>query len=315
MPDEKIPLIAVVGPTASGKTSLGVSLAEYFGGEVVSADSMQIYEGMSIATAKPTQEEMQGIPHHLIGFLKMNEAFSVADYVKLAGDVIADINKRGKLPIVVGGTGLYVSSLIDNVKFCESQCDPELRDELAAFAEENGREALHAKLAAIDPEAASQIHPNNVVRVIRALEVCITTGEKFSVHKARSKMTESPYNSCIIGLDYKERSDLYSRIDKRVDMMIESGLVHEAYEVWRAGGMKTASNAIGYKELLPFFEGTRTLDDCIDEIKLQTRHYAKRQLTWFRKNKQIEWLFLDKSDNLKKIRKNCLKVIAKRNIL
>lgn len=315
MPDEKIPLIAVVGPTASGKTALGVSLAEYFGGEVVSADSMQIYEGMSIATAKPTQEEMRGVPHHLIGFLQMDVSFSVADYVKLAGDVIKDIHKRGKLPIVVGGTGLYVSSLIDNVQFCQSQCDPLLREELAAFAEENGKEALHARLASMDPEAAAEIHPNNTVRVIRALEVCITTGEKFSVHKARSRMTESPYRSCIIGLDYRERSDLYSRIDRRVDLMIEAGLADEAFEVWKKGGMKTASNAIGYKELVPFFEGTRSLEDCIEEIKLQTRHYAKRQLTWFRKNKQIEWIILDKCDDLKKIRKKCLKVIAKRNIL
>ncbi|MGN0629970.1 MAG: tRNA (adenosine(37)-N6)-dimethylallyltransferase MiaA [Ruminococcus sp.] len=315
MPDEKIPLLAVAGPTASGKTALGVSLAEYFDGEVISADSMQIYEGMSIATAKPTQEEMHGIPHHLIGFLKMNEAFSVADYVKLAGEVIADIHKRGKLPIVVGGTGLYVSSLIDNIQFCQSQSDPALREELTAFAEEYGKDALHARLAAVDPEAAAAIHPNNVIRVIRALEVCITTGEKFSVHKARSRMTESPYNSCIIGLDYRERSDLYSRIDKRVDMMIESGLTEEAYEVWKNGGLLTASNAIGYKELVPYFEGTRTLEECIDEIKLQTRHYAKRQLTWFRKNKHIDWVILDKSDNLKKIQENCLKVIAKRKIL
>ena len=315
MSDEKIPLVAVVGPTASGKTALGVSLAEYFGGEVVSADSMQIYEGMSIATAKPTQEEMHGIAHHLIGFLKMDESFSVADYVKLAGEVIRDINKRGKLPIVVGGTGLYVSSLIDNVKFSESHGDPVLREELAAFAEKNGREALHDRLAALDPEAAAAIHPNNVIRVIRALEVCISTGERFSVHKARSRMTESPYRSCIIGLDYRERSDLYGRIDRRVDMMMEAGLAEEAYEVWSKGGIKTASNAIGYKELVPYFEGEKELDACVEEIKLQTRHYAKRQLTWFRKNKQIEWIILDKSDDLKKIRENCLKVIAKRKIL
>ena len=315
MPDEKIPLLAVEGPTASGKTALGVLLAEYFDGEVVSADSMQIYEGMSIATAKPTQEEMRGIPHHLIGFLKMNEAFSVADYVKLAGDVIRDIHQRGKLPIVVGGTGLYISSLIDNIQFCQSQSNPKLREELTAFAEKYGKEALHARLSGIDPEAAAAIHPNNVIRVVRALEVCIATGEKFSVHKARSRMAESPYKSCIIGLDYRERSDLYSRIDNRVDAMIESGLAEEAYEVWKNGGLLTASNAIGYKELVPYFEGTRSLEECIDEIKLQTRHYAKRQLTWFRKNEHIDWVILDKSDNLKKIQENCLKVIAKRKIL
>ena len=313
--NEKIPILAVVGPTASGKTALGVSLAETFNGEVVSADSMQIYKGMSIATAKPTHEEMRGIPHHLIGFLEMNTAFSVADYVKLAGSAISDIHSRGRQPIIVGGTGLYVSSLLENISFSESRSNPELRRELNSFAEKNGADALHARLKVIDPAAAESIHPNNIVRVVRALEVCLETGEKFSVHKERSRMNESPYNSLIIGLDYRCRDDLYERINLRVDKMMEAGLIDEAAEVWNKGGMKTASNAIGYKELIPYFEGTAELSECIEEIKLQTRHYAKRQLTWFRKNKQIEWLILDKYDNLKKIQEKCLKVIAKSKIL
>lgn len=313
--DEKIPVLAVVGPTASGKTALGVSLAEYYDGEVVSADSMQIYKGMSIATAKPTLEEMENIPHHLIGFLDMNDSFSVADYVKLAGDVIKDIHKRNKLPIIVGGTGLYVSSLLENVRFSESHTNPKLRNELMTFANENGADALHEKLKLIDPEAAENIHPNNIVRVVRALEVCIDTGEKFSMHKAKSKLIETPYKSCIIGLTYASRDDLYNRINMRVDKMVEIGLVDEAYQVWKNGGMKTASNAIGYKELVPYFEGKSELDVCIDEIKLQTRHYAKRQLTWFRKNEHISWIILDKTDNLKKIQEKSLKVIAKSKIL
>lgn len=312
---EKIPVLAIVGPTASGKTSLSIALAKEYRGEVVSADSMQIYKGMSIATAKPSPEEMDGIPHHLIDFLDMGTAFSVADYVSLAGEAIRDIHRRGNLPILVGGTGLYVSSLLDNIQFSESQINTRLRDELAEFAEKNGKEALHARLAELDPESASEIHPNNLVRVIRALEVCIETGEKFSVQKEKGRSTETPYRSCIIGLDYENRDVLYDRINRRVDMMIESGLEAEAKSVWKAGGMKTAANAIGYKELIPYFEGEASFEDCIEEIKLQTRHYAKRQLTWFRRNKQIEWLYLDKIDNLKKIQEKCQKVIAKSKIL
>ncbi|MDE6020157.1 MAG: tRNA (adenosine(37)-N6)-dimethylallyltransferase MiaA [Ruminococcus sp.] len=313
--NEKIPVLAVVGPTASGKTALGVSLAEYYGGEVVSADSMQIYKGMSIATAKPTKEEMRGVPHHLIDFLDMGESFSVADYIRLAGDTICDIHRREMIPIIVGGTGLYVSSLLDNVQFSKSCANPALRDELVSYANENGAQALHARLEAIDPDAAESIHPNNIIRVVRALEVCIDTGEQFSKHKANSRMAETPYDSMIIGLDYASRYDLYDRINMRVDKMIDMGLVEEAFDIWVHGRLKTASNAIGYKELVPYFEGSKELDACINEIKLQTRHYAKRQLTWFRKNKHISWIILDKTDNLKKIQEKCLKVIAKNKFL
>lgn len=313
--NEKIPVIAVVGPTASGKTALGVELAIHYGGEVVSADSMQIYKGMSIATAKPTEEEMRGVPHHLIDFLERDTAFSVADYVELAGRSIRDIHSRGKLPVLVGGTGLYVSSLLENIRFSEAETDHKLRAELTEFAEEHGREALHDRLKELDPDAASEIHPNNLIRVVRALEVCIETGERFSVLKEKSRSTETPYRYCIIGLDFEDRSILYDRINLRVDRMVEQGLVEEAFEVWRTGGIKTAANAIGYKELVPYFEGTSELESCIEEIKLQTRHYAKRQLTWFRKNRQIQWLFLDNINNLKKIRENCQKIIAKTDVL
>jgi len=304
-------VLAVVGPTASGKTWLGVELAKIYGGEVISADSMQIYKGMDIASAKPTEAEKQGIPHHLMGFLDRDVSFSAADYVQLANEKIQDILSRGKLPIIVGGTGLYIDSLLENVKFSEGGSDEAYRGELYAFARENGNEALHARLAELDSEAAEGIHPNNLVRVVRALEVCHVTGRKFSELKRESRMVESPYNSLIIGLNFDDRQKLYERIDLRVDEMVKAGLVEEARQLWQESGMKTAANAIGYKELIPFFEGKAELSDCIDLIKQETRHYAKRQLTWFRKNARIEWLFLDRFNKNNEILEKCKKSIAK----
>lgn len=271
---------------------------------------MQIYKGMDIATAKPTAEEMQGIPHHLIGFLERDASFSVADFVSLANEKIADITSRGKLPIIVGGTGLYVSSLLDNIQFSESRGDENYRRELSDFARDFGAEALHAKLAEIDPEGAAEIHPNNIVRVIRALEICRETGRKFSEVKREGRSAESRYDSIILGLSYTDRNILYDRINKRVDIMVENGLVEESRRVWLESGLKTASNAIGYKELIPFFENNASLDDCIDKIKQETRHYAKRQLTWFRRNEQIWWILLDEIDKTEKILEKCKKYIA-----
>lgn len=271
---------------------------------------MQIYKGMDIATAKPTAEEMQGIPHHLIGFLERDVSFSVADFVSLANEKITDITSRGKLPIIVGGTGLYVSSLLDNIQFSESRGDENYRRELSDFARDFGAEALHAKLAEIDPEGAAEIHPNNVVRVIRALEICRETGRKFSEVKREGRSAESRYDSIILGLSYTDRNILYDRINKRVDIMVENGLVEESRRVWLESGLKTASNAIGYKELIPFFENNASLDDCIDKIKQETRHYAKRQLTWFRRNEQIWWILLDEIDKTEKILEKCKKYIA-----
>ncbi len=201
-------VLGIVGPTASGKTWLGVELAKKYGGEVISADSMQIYKGMNIASAKPTNEEMQGIPHHLIGFLDRDISFSAADYVRLANEKIADVLNRGKLPIVVGGTGLYIDSLLENVRFSEGGSDEEYRRELYGIAELNGNEALHSRLAEIDPEAAEGIHPNNLVRVVRALEVYHVTGRKFSELKKESRTIESSYDSLIIGLNYRDRQKL-----------------------------------------------------------------------------------------------------------
>ena len=304
-------VLAVAGPTASGKTRLGVELAKIYGGEVISADSMQIYKGMDIASAKPSEAEKQGIPHHLMGILDRDMSFSAADYVQLANEKIEDILSRGKLPVIVGGTGLYIDSLLENVKFSEGGSDEEYRAELYDFAQQNGNEALHARLAAIDPEAAESIHPNNLVRVVRALEINKVTGRLPSELKRESRLVESPYRSLIIGLNFEDRQKLYDRIDIRVDEMIKAGLVGEAEELWRQGGMKTAANAIGFKELIPYFEGTAQLDDCIALIKQETRHYAKRQLTWFRKNARIEWLFLDRFNKNNEILEKCKKSIAK----
>lgn len=303
-------ILAVAGPTASGKTSLGVELAKEYNGEVISADSMQIYKGMDIASAKPAEEEMQGIPHHLIDFLDRGTVFSAADYVKLANEKIREVLGRGKLPIIVGGTGLYISSLLDNVKFSEGGSDESYRAELYDFAAKNGNEALHARLAEIDLEAAESIHPNNLVRVIRALEVYHVTGRTFSELKSESRLEESPYDSMIIGLDYADRQVLYNRINLRVDEMVGNGLIEEARELWQESGMKTAANAIGFKELIPYFENTMSLEECIDKIKQETRRYAKRQLTWFRKNERINWIILGEFDKKYEILEKSKKCIA-----
>ena len=302
-------ILAVVGATASGKTSLGVELAKIYDGEIISADSMQIYKGLDIASAKPTPEEMQGIPHHLIDFLDREVVFSVSDYVNLANEKIKDILSRGKLPIIVGGTGLYVDSLLNNVKFSDGGSDEVYRKKLYTIAREKGNEYLHNMLMEIDPFSAESIHMNNLVRVVRALEVFHITGRRFSELKAESRLVESPYDSLIIGLDFHDRQALYNRINMRVDEMVADGLVEEAENIWRAGSQKTSANAIGYKELIPYFENRMTLTECIDIIKQETRRYAKRQLTWFRKNTRIQWIFLDEINKKNEISEKSQKTI------
>lgn len=304
-------VIAVAGPTASGKTWLGIEIAKKYGGEVISADSMQIYKGMDIASAKPTAEEMQGIPHHLISLLDRDTVFSAADYVRLANEKIGEILSRGKLPVIVGGTGLYIDSLLENVQFSDGGSDEAYRQKLYAIAASEGNMVLHQKLTEIDPEAAENIHPNNTVRVVRALEVHHLTGRKFSELKKESRRAESPYDSLIIGLNYHDRQKLYDKIDLRVDIMKENGLVEEARQLYEQGGMRTAANAIGFKEFIPFFLGEQTLETCIDKIKQETRRYAKRQLTWFRKNPRIQWIFLDEFNKKNEILEKFQKTMAK----
>ena len=312
---DSISLLVVCGPTASGKTGLAVQLAKLYGGEVVSADSMQLYKGLSIATAKPTADEMQGVKHHLIDFLEPDQPFSVADYVKAARRCIDDIVSRNKLPILCGGTGLYISSLIDNVNFDESAGNSLKRQELRSYAEMFGKHSLWKRLLAVDPESAAAIHENNLNRVIRAIEVYEVTGKTLSQLKAESRQEASPFNACIIGIGFEDRQILYHRIDQRVDIMLENGLVDEVRDFYEKYSPATAYQAIGYKELIPYFNGLITLDEAVDKIKLETRHYAKRQLTWFRRMDNVEWVYADKVENYKNFLNIVQKTVAKSEIM
>ncbi len=282
----KIFVPVICGPTASGKTTLGVNIAQKLEGEIVSADSMQIYTGMEIASAKPSKSEMQGIPHHLMDFLSPSEPFSVADYVELAHKCIQDIHSRGKIPIIVGGTGLYISSVINNITFDDTGSDPDFRFEMKEFAEKNGNEALWQKLNEIDPQSAAKLHPNNLNRVIRALEVYHLSGKKISCVQSQSRLNESPYEPFYLMPDF-EREQLYSRINDRVDVMMSKGLLEEAREFFTHSDYATSAQAIGYKELKPFLDGEKPLEECVEKLKQSTRNYAKRQLTWFNKVPQL----------------------------
>ena len=289
--NKKHPVLAVVGPTASGKTALGVALAEQFGGEIISADSMQIYKGLDVGTAKVTPEETRGIPHHGVDILQPDELFSVADFTALAGALEHEISSRGHLPILVGGTGLYVQSFLYGVRFAAEKTPDGLREQLAAELNEKGPEAMYAELQAVDPEAAAAIHPNNHVRVLRALEHYRATGKRLSEQKADSLPPERPYRSLVLGLDFPDRAALYRRIDLRVDKMLEAGLLAEAEYVWHnREAFRTAAQAIGYKEFFPYFQQTATLEVCTEKLKQASRNYAKRQLTWFRHMDGVTWL-------------------------
>ena len=294
----KIPLIAIVGPTASGKTALSVDLATRLNGEIVSCDSMQIYKDMHIASATPDEEEKKGVPHHLVEFLERSESFSVADYVSLAHKEIKAISEKGKQPILVGGTGLYFNSLIDNVSFTEEKVDASLRQSLEAEFDKIGSEEMLKKLSEFDKEAAQRLHPNNRKRIIRAFEVYISTGKTITQQQIDSKSVPSPYKPYIIGLTFKNREILYKRIEKRVDIMLEKGLLEEAQQAYASRENKTAIQAIGHKEFFEFFEGKSTLEEAIEKLKTETRHYAKRQLTWFGRDDRINWIYLDCTDDV-----------------
>ncbi|MCR4593710.1 MAG: tRNA (adenosine(37)-N6)-dimethylallyltransferase MiaA [Clostridiales bacterium] len=289
---KKIPVLAIVGPTASGKTGLSIQVAKAVDGEIVSADSMQIYKGMNIATAKPTAEEIGDIPHHLIDFLPVDKKFSVADYVELAREKIDDIYIRGKVPIVVGGSGLYIDSLF-SLSFDNTGLDEILREKLNAEFEKLGAEAMLDKLKAVDEASASRLHPSDRKRIIRALEIYESTGITKSESDEISKVKELPYDVLYIGINYKNRDNLYKRINDRVDMMIENGLLDEARDFTELNKDLTSVQAIGYKELYPYFRNEKSLDECIDTLKKESRHYAKRQITWFKRNEKIHWLYPD----------------------
>ena len=289
-------LISVAGPTASGKSDLAIMLAEHFGGEIVSFDSMQIYRGMDIGTAKPTKEELARVPHHMIDVADPRESYSVASFVAGAKAAIADIEARGGRAVLCGGTGLYQDSLIYGTEFGELEADEGYRADLAEFAEKNGNSALHAILAEKDPEAAEKIHMNNVKRVIRALEIIKQSGMTKTEWDRRAKQNASAMPAVMLGLNYRDREKLYARIDARVDIMMEQGLFEEVKRLLDAGMLpegSTAYDAIGYKEMIACVRGEESPRDAAEKIKLATRHYAKRQLTWFLRNKDIIWLYPD----------------------
>ena len=294
--NKKIPVIAIAGPTASGKSSLAMQLCRDLGGELISCDSMQIYRGMDIGTAKPTLRDREEVAHHMIDICDPDTDFSAADFAELAGKTIEDVHARGKLPILCGGTGLYLDSVLRGVDFGEMNPDPALRAELLAFAETEGAEALHARLRELDPESADAIHPNNVKRVARAIEICKLSGMTKTEWDKNAIRHEAPYDACRIALDYRNRDTLYSRIHMRVDEMFREGLEEEVRTLLSKGYLApntTAGGAIGYKELLGYIHGEMTLTEASDAIKTATRHYAKRQLTWLRRSADIHWLYPD----------------------
>lgn len=284
---EKTKIICVVGATASGKTDLAVKLAKAVDGEIISADSMQVYKNMPIATAVATKEEQDGVVHHLVEFLDADQTFSVADFVERAKVLIDEITARGRVPIVAGGTGLFVDSLVKNISFSEVGSNAEIRNELA----EKSNEELYERLLKLDANAAEDIHPNNRKRVIRALELCMS-GTSKTEQNENSMLIDSPYDALYIGIGYKDRQKLYDRINKRVDLMLEAGLENEARQMLGKQGL-TARQAIGHKELQPYIDGKITLDEATENLKRETRRYAKRQLTWFRRNENINWLYAD----------------------
>ena len=281
---KKTKVIAVVGPTASGKTSLAVEIAKAVGGEIISADSMQIYKGMFIATAQPSEEEKQGIPHHLISIIDPSETYSVAQFVSDAKKCIDDIVSRGNVPVIAGGTGLYIDSLLYGIDFGFVPDNSEMRDKLKDRLEKEGAGKLLEELRQIDPETAQTLHVNNAGRILRALEVYYLTGETISEQKRKSREKSSDYDSLYIYIEYADRQKLYDRIEKRVDIMVDTGLLEEAEKFISLGEETTAKQAIGYKELKPYFSGAYTLGEALDNLKKETRHYAKRQMTWFRRN-------------------------------
>ena len=287
----KIPLIVVAGPTASGKTELAIDIANYVGGEIVSADSMQIYKYMNIGSAKPTQEERAQAVHHMIDFLEPDAEFSVADYTEMAHKVIADIYERRKIPIMAGGTGLYINSVVNDVTFGEMDTDYELRESLRKTAEEKGSEYLLHILSEFDEVSAKKLHPNNLRRIIRAIEFYKITGKPISEHQEETKKTESRYNPLMLCVNW-DREELYDRINRRVDMMMDEGLLDEVKRLMDMGYTKDLNSmqGIGYKEVMDYFDGKASLEETVEIIKQSSRRYAKRQLTWFRRDERIHYV-------------------------
>ncbi len=285
------PIICIAGPTASGKTALAVALAQELGGEVVSCDSMQVYRRMDIGTAKPTVEEMHGIPHHMLDVAEPDEDFSVSRYCRMASPIVDDIVSRGKVAIIAGGTGLYMDSLIRGNAFAPFPSTG-VREKLEAQADTEGMEKIHAWLTSVDPEAAGRLHLSDRKRIIRALEVYLETGETITEHNRRTQAIPPKYSPLWLGLDFADRAQLYHRIDRRVDIMLDMGLIDEIKGLLHSGIPEkcTAMQAIGYKEFVDALQGRGTIAQAADQVRQSSRRYAKRQLTWFRRNQAIHWL-------------------------
>lgn len=305
-------VLCVVGPTASGKTKMGVALAKRFGGEVVSVDSMQIYRGMTVGTAAPTSEEMEGVPHHMIAVADPAESWSVAKYVEQADACVQDILRRGKLPVLVGGTGLWLDALVRGTDFAPGAQGEEIRRQLQQRLADEGAEALLEELRRIDPEAAAKLHLKDEKRIIRALEVYRETGMTFTEHNRLTQTVPPRYEALYIGLDFADRQDLRDRIDRRVDIMVEQGLLQEVQTLLASGLPKdaTALQAIGYKQFLGVSEGVLTEAEAVEEVKLRSRQYAKRQLTWLRRNGAIHWIYWEKQPDFPRALQNATEYLT-----
>lgn len=308
-------LICICGPTASGKTALSVALAKQLHTEIISADSMQIYRGMDIGTAKPTAEERQGVPHHLLDICAPSEPFSVARYVELADAAAQDVLSRGMIPIVAGGTGLYMDALIECSTFSGDETDLFVREKYQRMAAERGNEAVHACLARVDPEGAERLHPNNLKRVIRALEVYEQTGMTIDAFNRLHKRPAPKYAALKIGVCPAERQTLYDRIDRRVDQMLADGLLEETKRLLDSGALAgTAAQAIGYKELLGYLQGDAPLADCVALLKQRSRNYAKRQLTWLKRDDNIHWIYYNNGEELPAILQEATEYLQKHGV-
>lgn len=312
---EKKPLIILTGPTAAGKTSLSIELAKSIGGEIISADSMQVYKKMDIGTAKIRPEEMQGVPHYLIDELDPSEEFNVVAFVEKSKEAMKKIYAAGHIPIIVGGTGFYIQALLYDIDFSQHEDKESYRKELEQLAKEKGKEYLYEILKKKDPEYATITHYNNVKKVIRALEYYKETGKKLSEHNEEQRQKESPYNFAYFVL-YHDREELYDRINRRVDLMMEDGLLFEVESLIKEGYTKNlvSMQGLGYKEFFDYFDGRMTLEDTVDKIKKDTRHFAKRQLTWFRREKEVIWLNKKEYEQEKDLLDSVLNIIQEKGI-
>lgn len=310
------PLVILTGPTAVGKTDLSIKLAKAIDGEIISADSMQVYKKMDIGTAKIMPDEMQGVPHHLIDILEPDEDFNVVLFQQYALSAMEEIYRKGRIPIIAGGTGFYIQALLYDIQFEENDNDDSYRTELSVLAEEKGEKYLHNMLKEVDPEAAEQIHANNKKRVIRALEFYHKTGKQISVHNEEERRRESPYNFCYFVLN-DDRQVLYDRIDRRVDIMLEHGLVDEVKALMTDGYTRNmvSMQGLGYKEIIDYLNGESTLEDAIYILKRDTRHFAKRQLTWFKREKEVTWVNKDELGSDERILNYMLENLEEKGII